>query len=583
VATEEALSRIDDISRCAARAESRRQKRILLVLVGLFAILAGRDLVRFSMGEPLSFGIHAPSLSSPFAPALVLMVILGAMLVLPMMGLGRSPHVMIRPDDVEFSMDDLLGSDRLKEGLCDLIDEYRHFATLEREHGGKPPRAVLFEGPPGTGKTMAAKVLARESGVPFLFVSASSFQSMYYGQTSRKLRSFFRHLRRLTRRYGGAIGFIEEFDSIGSSRSGLGGGSGREGVAGVVGELLVQLQSFEVPRWSIARLLRRTSTSSEIEPRFLLLAATNRAADLDPALIRPGRFDRIVRFDLPSKAARVAMIEGLLGRRGPEWGLTIDEETVSLVASMSSGMSQAGLNRLIEEASILAWRHGGGMTREDLLEALSRVSLGVVDSVRFDDVQRLRIAVHEVGHAFYTWRRSTMSKVGLVSILKRSSALGLTAMYQLDDAPLVLRSELIETIASSLGGMAAEELFLSEPSTGSSSDLRVATERAFEYLTTYGLGEYLNTVGSIDRSQYTAIVLGEGPLRDELNSILLEAKTRACELLQQESDVVWRVVMRLLSQDELDEAELREILGPPLIDRVDSHSIAIDGVRPSLP
>lgn len=579
MATKEALSRMDDISRCAERAEKRRQQVTLLVLSGLFVILAGRDLVRFSLGDPLGFGFHLPSLSSPFAPAFVLMLILGAMLVLPMLGLGRSPHVMVRPGDVEFSMDDLLGSGRLKEGLTELIEEYRHFATLERGHGGKPPRAVLFEGPPGTGKTMAAKVLARESGVPFLFVSASSFQSMYYGQTSRKLRSFFRHLRRLTRKYGGAIGFIEEFDSIGASRAGLGAGSGREGVAGVVGELLVQLQSFEVRRWSIDRIFHRAARREEIEPRFLLLAATNRAADLDPALIRPGRFDRIVRFDLPSKPARTSIIEGLLERRSPQSGSMVTRETVELVASMSSGMSQAGLNRLVEEASILAWRHGGGMTNDDLLSALSRVSLGTIDPTRFDDAQRLRIAVHEVGHAFYTWRRSTMSKVGLVSILKRSSALGLTAMYQPDDAPLVLRSELIETIASSLGGMAAEELFLGEPSTGSSSDLRAATERAFEYLTTYGLGEYLNAVGALDRTQYTALLLGEGPLKDEVNRLLAEAKARVSELLHEEADLVWRVVLRLLSQDELDEAELRELLGPPRIDAEGVGSIDLDGLH----
>src|SRR5207253_10507731 len=181
------------------------------------------------------------------------------------------------------------------------------FKTFRERMGGTPRRAILFEGPPGTGKTYMAKAMAKEAGVPFLFVSSSAFQSMFYGQTNRKIRAYFRALRKAARREGGAIGFIEEIDAIGAARSGVGSSTGREGIAGVVNELLIQLQSFDTPpagrrifgafldlvnRWlPHHRQLRRPA----VQPaNILVIGATNRAVDLDPALLRPGRFDRSI-------------------------------------------------------------------------------------------------------------------------------------------------------------------------------------------------------------------------------------------------------------------------------------------------
>ena len=186
------------------------------------------------------------------------------------------------------------------------------YKTFRERMGGTPRRAILFEGPPGTGKTYMAKAMAREAGVPFLFVSSSAFQSMYYGQTNRKIRSYFKALRKAAREEGGAIGFIEEIDAIGAARSGMGASTGREGISGVVNELLIQLQSFDTPtggqrlrNWSIDRVNRWLPSHRQLKaPRtqpanILVIGATNRAADLDPALLRPGRFDRSIHFDLP--------------------------------------------------------------------------------------------------------------------------------------------------------------------------------------------------------------------------------------------------------------------------------------------
>src|SRR5947199_8468602 len=183
-------------------------------------------------------------------PAFLLVVLLGGVVVLPMLGAGRSPHVVYRAAEIDVSLADVKGAGVVVDEVAKTRNVFLAFKTFREKMGGTPRRAILFEGPPGTGKTFLAKAMAREAGVPFLFVSSSAFQSMYYGQTNRKIRSYFKALRKMARAEGGAIGFIEEIDAIGAARSGMGGGSGREGVGGVVNELLIQLQSFDQPTGS---------------------------------------------------------------------------------------------------------------------------------------------------------------------------------------------------------------------------------------------------------------------------------------------------------------------------------------------
>src|SRR3954464_15473656 len=172
---------------------------------------------------------------------------LGAVLVVPMLGAGKSPHVLFRPSEIDVSMADVKGAGAVVDEVVKTLNLFLAHKTFRERMGGTPRRAILFEGPPGTGKTYMAKAMAREAGVPFLFVSSSAFQSMYYGQTNRKIRNYFKALRNAARKEGGAIGFIEEIDAIGGARTGMGGSSGREGIAGVVNELLIQLQSFDQP------------------------------------------------------------------------------------------------------------------------------------------------------------------------------------------------------------------------------------------------------------------------------------------------------------------------------------------------
>ena len=217
-------------------------------------MLLGLVLVLLVLRDVLAPNMRLPSLSippalHPFLVPMALIIVLTMVMVVPMVAAGRSPHILYRPDELTMTFDDVRGSDGLVEEVTKSLNLFLAYRTFNEQMGGTPRKAILFEGPPGTGKTYMAKAMASEAGVPFLFVSSSAFQSMFYGQTNRKIRAYFKQLRRHARREGGAIGFIEELDAIGGKR-----GSSTtqgEGVPGVVNELLIQLQSFEQTPWSI--------------------------------------------------------------------------------------------------------------------------------------------------------------------------------------------------------------------------------------------------------------------------------------------------------------------------------------------
>ncbi|MGH8874894.1 MAG: AAA family ATPase, partial [Acidimicrobiia bacterium] len=249
-------------------------------------------------------------------PGLLLVALLGVVLVLPMLANGRSPHITYRPEQIEVGFADVRGLGRVVVEVRHTLQVLLDHRRFQEELGGNPRRGVLFEGPPGTGKTHIAKAMAKEAGVPFLFVSSTAFQSMWYGMTARRIRAFFRALRKAARQEGGAIGFIEEIDAIGMRRSGApppGPVFGHDiarttsvDTGGIVNELLVQMQSFDEPTgrerfsgWFKDRLNRFLPPHRQLRKRpapysnILLIGATNRAAALDPALLRPGRFDRV--------------------------------------------------------------------------------------------------------------------------------------------------------------------------------------------------------------------------------------------------------------------------------------------------
>ncbi|HYA67885.1 MAG TPA: AAA family ATPase, partial [Acidimicrobiales bacterium] len=237
--------RTADVGASREHVRQGRFRRLLTVLVPIAALLAVRDLVwhRGPFALP-----HFPHALVPYIPAMALILLFGCALIIPLLGAGRSPHVLYRPNEIDVSLSDVRGAKTVVEEVVKTLNLFLGHKMFADAMGGTARRAILFEGPPGTGKTYMAKAMAAEAGVPFLFVSSSAFQSMFYGQTNRKIRAYFRALRKYARREGGAIGFIEEIDAIGGARGGMGGaGRHHDGVAGVVNELLIQLQSFDQP------------------------------------------------------------------------------------------------------------------------------------------------------------------------------------------------------------------------------------------------------------------------------------------------------------------------------------------------
>ena len=312
-----------DVSRAQDRRREKRLRRLLAVLI----LVLGWLVLRLATGHWLFPSVSIPPSLDRWLPAFAIIILLAVVMIAPFVGAGRSPHMVIRPGETEVGLDDVVGIDGIKAEVVRSVNLFLSHQTFRDSMGGSARRGVLFEGPPGTGKTFVAKAMAKEAQVPFLFVSASAFQSMYFGQTNRKIRSFFKRLRKYARTEGGAIGFIEEIDAIGGARRGQGNGSS-EGITGVVNELLVQLQSFDTPSrgqriqnaWIdiFNRYLPESMQlrkPSPVPANVLVVGATNRKDDLDPALVRPGRFDRSIYFGLPGRSARADIVAYYLGKK----------------------------------------------------------------------------------------------------------------------------------------------------------------------------------------------------------------------------------------------------------------------------
>jgi cell division protease FtsH len=528
--------------------------------------------------------IGFPSALLPYLPAVALVVLLSAVLAGPLLAAGRSPHVLFRPEEIGTRLADVVGAGAVVEEVIKTLNLFLAHRTFAEKMGGAPRKAVLFEGPPGTGKTYIAKAMAAEAGVPFLFVSSSAFQSMYYGQTNRKIRSYFKALRRYARAEGGAIGFIEEIDAIGAARRGLGAGPGREGIAGVVNELLVQLQSFDVPppgtriyntlvdevnRWlPPARQLKKHTVPPA---NFLVVGATNRASDLDPALLRPGRFDRTIRVDLPSRAGRREIIDYYLAKKAH--GSDLDDPTRrDALAGATFGYSPVMLERLLDEALVWALRAGrSAMSWEDVERARMVAELGLAQPVVYTPAERSSIATHEAGHATVAYFVAPSRRLDVLSIIKRSDALGMLAHSDAEERFTRSKSECEALLAIAMGGLAAEEAFLGETSTGSSGDLAGATRLAAQMVGAYGMaGALVSLEASAGPADLVTKVLADEVSRRAAEELLENARDAARAVVKARRHVVEALRDALLEQDELvgpaitaviQEAEARQRAG----------------------
>ncbi len=559
-----------DVTSAREQARRSRLSKALLVLLPLFAYLWWRVLTH----DPIRLPRMTPR-EVEFVPIAVLIVMLGAALVLPLLGAGRSPHVLFRPEELDTTFDDVKGAPVVVEEVVKTLNLFLAHKTFRELMGGNPRRAILFEGPPGTGKTYLAKAMAKEAGVPFLFVSSSAFQSMYYGQTNRKIRSYFRALRRYARQEGGAIGFIEEIDAIGAARGGLGGTVQREGIAGVVNELLIQLQSFDLPPasarargWAAEQVNRFLPAQHRVPKRkvapahFLVIGATNRAADLDPALLRPGRFDRTISFDLPSRAGRREIIDFYLSRKAHDAELD-DEPRRDALAAMTFGYSPVMIEHVLDEALVWALRRGDDrLSWEDIQRAKMTEEIGLAQPVEYTEAERRTIATHESGHATVAWAVGKSRKLEVLSIVKRKDALGLLAHSESEERWLRSRSELYGLVQIALGGMVAEEMFFGETTTGAASDLQTATALASQMVGSMGMDGTLFSYEAIAAPQANLVakLASSDDGRERVEALLGRAQDDVRDMLGRNRHVIEALRDALLAHDELIGDEIGAVI-----------------------
>ena len=588
--------------------ESARRRRLAMLASALAAPLTFLW-YRILSGAPFNVFALPTMPEDPFlwVLPLFLVVAIGSLLVLPLIA-GRSPHVAYRPEQIDTRLSDVKGLDTIVDEVIRTLNTFLGYVAYRDELGGTPRRGLLFEGPPGTGKTHLAKAMAREAGVPFLFVSATSFQSMYYGATARKIRSYFRALRKVARREGGAIGFIEEIDAIGMRREALASSvvtpdgmsascahlgsamqvdrlGSSESAGGVVNELLVQLQSFDAPTTSDRiyngvidaangflpahrQLKKRRPTHANI----LLIAATNRADGLDPALVRPGRFDRRLEFELPAKHSRRELIDHFLGWKRHAADLDTEERRDQL-AGQTLGYTPVMIEHLLDEALVTALREGrDGFGWTDLQQARLNGEVGVRNPVPYTDRERLTVATHEAGHATVAYLAG-MRRLEILSIVKRKGSLGLLAHGDLDEVYQRSRSEMFHLVDIAMGGLAAERIFFGESGTGPGGDLAAATQNACQIVGVSGMTDSLVSIaaiqsGALSDTNIVGRVLSDPVLRPKVDELLEVSRRRVTRTLEANRHIVEALRDALLERDELIGEEITavaEAAGTPVV------------------
>ena len=572
---------------------------------------------RILAGHPMNF-FQLPSVDPMVAFVVAMIVVLLLATVAPFLFFGRSPHVMFRPEQLDVHLDDVVGIDVVKEEVVRSLNLFLAHKTFAGTMGGTPRRGILFEGAPGTGKTYTAKAMAAEAGVPFLFVSATSFQSMMYGATAMKIRKFFKEARKAALAEGGAIAFIEEIDAIGVTRRGLAmtaapemapasparsvqccgsltslpssfltspaspatvtNGFMSEGVGGVVNELLVQMQSFDQPSgWqklvskltdSVNLLLpmnRQLKKKTPPHPNVLVIAATNRADSLDPALLRPGRFDRVLTFERPDIRGRRALIDFYLGRKAHGAELDDDERRAAL-ASITQGYTPVMIEHLFDEALINAVRRGDvQMNWKDVEQARLTEEVGLGQAVTYTAHEKRLIATHEAGHATAAYLVAPERRLEVLSIIKRREALGMLAHGDAEEVYTRSRSEMLRLIQISLGGQVAEELFFNDVSTGPAGDLLYATNVAAQMVGAAGMAGSLVSLAAVQGSAFNdsnlvGRVLGDTEGRQRVEELLQEQKTVIKGKLEANQHLIAALRDALIDRNELIGHEIKDVL-----------------------
>ncbi|MCU1603213.1 MAG: ATPase central domain protein [Frankiales bacterium] len=604
-----------DVGRSRAAAVQKRWIRALVVGFALVDTVALRLLLK-DEGQSL---VPVPHMDPIYAITGLFFLSMIVILALQFLVTGKSPHTVYRSDQLSTRLDDVVGIDGVKDEAIKTLNLFLAHRTFADAMGGKPRRGVLFEGPPGTGKTHLARAMAREAGVPFLFASGTQFVSSFQGASSRKVRAFFKSLHKIALKEGGAIAFIEEIDVIAASRSGVStamtpmstvamgcsgtmslpgtyshgastlvtnGFTGGSDTSSIVNELLVQMQSFDQLTGTqklqgkllgVINLMlpagRQLRSPQASVPNVLIVAATNRASSLDPALLRPGRFDRKIAFELPAKASRRELIDYFLAKKAHSDEL--DDERRDALAATTIGYSPAMLENLLDEALVFAVRRGGkSMTWADVEHARMTIEVGVGQPVEYTDHERQLIATHEAGHATMAYLTAPHRRLEILTIIKRKGALGMLAHGDKHDVYTRSRTELEALIQIAMGGQCAEEIFFGDVSTGPGGDLLYATNCAAEMVGGYGMEQSLISYLAVQNSAFSDTnivgrVLADTQGRQAVEDVLQKHKQRARDLLLENRHLVEALRDALVERHELLGREITEVLEAAQAARLD--------------
>jgi cell division protease FtsH len=582
-----------DVFRQRERTRLKKVARAIIIVALIDYLLYRLWSSGFSLGMP-----HFGSDSIFFIPPFVMLIAIIGMPLMMMMN-GRSPHITVYPEQVETGLTDIKGLDNQVEEIRRSLDVFLGYATFREELGGTPRRGILFEGPPGTGKTFLAKAMAKQAGVPFLFIPAPAFQSMWQGMSAFRIRSFFRKLRKAARKEGGAIGFIEEIDAVAMTRGGgsaavpaptdlsrttsafFGGGDANN----MVNELLIQMQSFDQPpmgRRMKAKVIswvngylppnwQMTPMRAEYS-NILLIAATNRGDSLDAALLRPGRFDRRLYFDVPTKQERRELIDFFLQRKAHEDELNLDD-TRERVASETFGYTPVMIEHLFDEALLVALRDGRREMRlRDVMDAKFDEEVGLKQTTSYTDFDREAVATHEAGHATVAYFFGKGRRLEVLSIIKRRGSLGLLAHSDEEERLTRTRSEIESGIAIALGGLAAEEMCFGESGTGPGADLAHATGLAAQMVGSFGMAGSLISYeavadGPLSKSNLVGKVLANTETKQKVEDILTAQRERVAAVLEENRDVHTALVGALLERDELVRDDILEVIEKAIANR----------------
>ena len=465
------------------------------------------------------------------------------------MSFGRSRARMQDPSKNKITFADVAGADEEKEELQEMVDFLKNPKNYT-EVGARIPKGVLLVGPPGTGKTLLAKAVAGEAGVPFFSISGSDFVEMFVGVGASRVRDLFDQAKKVAP----AIVFIDEIDAVGRHR-GAGLGGGHDEREQTLNQLLVEMDGFAV------------------NEGIIVMAATNRRDILDPALMRPGRFDRQVTVNYPDQEGRVAILK--VHSRGKTLDNDVDLNNIAKRMPFATG---ADLENVMNEAAILAARaRKKKIDQQLLIDAIARVQMGPEKkSHKVNEKDKRMVAYHEGGHAIIGHLLAGCDEVHLITVVPRGQAAGHTLALPAEEHDNISRTQLVDQITMMLGGHAAEEVALGEIYTGSSSDLKRATELCRKMVTQFGMSENIGTIylGS-DQEVFVGMEFGQSreyseeiaaKIDREVASILNQCYEKAKKILTENLDKLHALVEALIRYETLNRAEFLSVMETGTVD-----------------